>query len=325
MMGLLRSELLRLTSRRVFRWLALLLAVGIVVGGLLNFVTSERDPDETLRRAQQDVAQCEAQRAEYVEQFGAEEAEGWECGRAEDRLFAYDRGYHYASEMRATTRGVATLLLVLAFAVGASFAGAEWASGSLAMLLTWEPRRLRVLGAKLATTGFVVAVGTAIALAILAVVHLPAGIFRGYMSAAEAPSYAFFGPANADAVFWSDLAAIWGRSGALAGMFGMVGVAVGAVVRNTAGAIAAGGAYAAIVDPLLAVWREGALRPWLLFHNVPRFQGYEVSTEIQRDAFGGTSTSFEVLPIWRSAFLLSLYVLAVMAISYGVFRRRDVT
>jgi ABC-type transport system involved in multi-copper enzyme maturation permease subunit len=48
----------------------------------------------------------------------------------------------------ATT--LAALLALVAFIVGASFVGAEWSSGGMMNLLLWRPRRLLVLGTKLA-------------------------------------------------------------------------------------------------------------------------------------------------------------------------------
>ena len=45
---------------------------------------------------------------------------------------------------------LAAVLAVVAFVIGASFVGAEWSSGGMMNLLLWRPRRLQVLGTKLA-------------------------------------------------------------------------------------------------------------------------------------------------------------------------------
>jgi len=44
----------------------------------------------------------------------------------------------------------AAVLALVAYIVGASFVGAEWSSGGMMNLLLWRPRRLQVLGTKLA-------------------------------------------------------------------------------------------------------------------------------------------------------------------------------
>lgn len=317
MTGLLRSELQRFSSRRLFRWIGIALLAAILAAGIINVVTSSRDPEAARRRAAVDVANCERERERMLDrERGGEGHEGiveiFECPDIDDITPFYDEAFRYAQTISDATRFVSTLLLVAAFMVGASFAGAEWGSGSMSTFLTWEPRRIRVLAAKATTAGAILTVAVMCVLAFLALVHLPAGYLRGYME-------------GVDTAYWGRILPIWARSGVLAGMFAMAGVGVAMAVRHTAAAIVLGGAYAAILDPVLAVAREGRLRPWLLFHNVPRFQGYEVQTEFERDPFGGTSASFAVLPIWRSALLLSLYVLAILTVSYVVFERRDVT
>ncbi|WP_433371350.1 ABC transporter permease subunit [Actinoplanes sp. CA-142083] len=58
----------------------------------------------------------------------------------------------------------AAVLALVAYIVGASFVGAEWSSGGMMNLLLWRPRRMQVLGTKLAVllagmTGLTVVVG----------------------------------------------------------------------------------------------------------------------------------------------------------------------
>lgn len=52
------------------------------------------------------------------------------------------------SELRESGIGVASILLALLVLVGTTFAGADWASGSMSNQLLFEPRRLRVWLAK---------------------------------------------------------------------------------------------------------------------------------------------------------------------------------
>ena len=55
--------------------------------------------------------------------------------------------------------GISVLIMILMWLVGASFIGAEWRHGTITTLLTWEPRRIRLMVAKVAAVvlfGFVV-------------------------------------------------------------------------------------------------------------------------------------------------------------------------
>ena len=60
----------------------------------------------------------------------------------------------------------AAVLALVAYIIGASFVGAEWSSGGMMNLLLWRPRRLQVLGTKLA----VLLTGTTVLTVLLAAV-----------------------------------------------------------------------------------------------------------------------------------------------------------
>jgi ABC-type transport system involved in multi-copper enzyme maturation permease subunit len=72
-----------------------------------------------------------------------------------------DYGFMFRREWPALYYTAAIILGLFGFVIGASFVGAEWTSGGMTNLLLWRPRRLEVLGAKLA-----VAVGGVLAMAI---------------------------------------------------------------------------------------------------------------------------------------------------------------
>src|SRR5690606_13640167 len=74
--------------------------------------------------------------------------------------------FNFQAQFESMITVLAALLALFGFLVGASFVGAEWRSGGMMNLLLWQPRRLRVLGAKLATllvglTGIGVLLGAA--------------------------------------------------------------------------------------------------------------------------------------------------------------------
>jgi hypothetical protein len=76
--------------------------------------------------------------------------------------------------------GSAAILLTLAgFVLGATLFGADYASRALTTLLTWEPRRPRVLAARAASCAAVTACASVAALALLCVALLPAALAHG--------------------------------------------------------------------------------------------------------------------------------------------------
>ena len=65
------------------------------------------------------------------------------------------------TDLNGLIQGMSTLVGLLGVVLGASLVGADWSAGSMATLLTWEPRRLAVFAVRAALvtlTVFVVAV-----------------------------------------------------------------------------------------------------------------------------------------------------------------------
>ncbi|HEU0129612.1 MAG TPA: hypothetical protein VFQ85_01300 [Mycobacteriales bacterium] len=109
MTRLLRAELLRLTSRRLGRILALVL-LGIVL--LVE-----------------------------IRIFAVSRPELPPGAFSDPRLYARDA-------LPAAATAVAVGCAIMGFVLGASYSGAEWHNGTMQALLFWEPRRGRVLLAK---------------------------------------------------------------------------------------------------------------------------------------------------------------------------------
>jgi len=89
-----------------------------------------------------------------------------------------DRQFHYET-LPIILVAMSPVAISLGWLLGASLVGAEWHAGTMATLLTWEPRRLRVLAAKLVAAGalaFTLAVGLQL---LLGAALLPAGLLRG--------------------------------------------------------------------------------------------------------------------------------------------------
>jgi multisubunit Na+/H+ antiporter MnhC subunit len=112
---LLRSELNRLTHRRLFRVLVGLLLLGIVViSTIVFFVHHQESATVGPRRL----------------------------------LHGADHRYHAYGDLPVALIATAIAVAALAFILGASSGGAEWSSRSMTLQLLFEPRRLRLLTIK---------------------------------------------------------------------------------------------------------------------------------------------------------------------------------
>jgi len=83
------------------------------------------------------------------------------------------------TEFRNALGGAATPLALAGFVLGASLFGADYTSRALTTLLTWEPKRSRVLAAQSATCAAVTAGASLALLALLTLALLPAALAHG--------------------------------------------------------------------------------------------------------------------------------------------------
>lgn len=295
------AELRRALARRMFLILLLLAVAGIGVGGVVTFLQTEdrAGPVRRLEFQRKEVRRCiESGRAPGGMVIPPEERSsecrllGIESINADPRFKLID--------LTSVFMGTSALLVIGAWLVGASFIGAEWHTGNITTVLTWEPRRVRLLVTKLAACVTVV-VGASL------VLHLLLGL-------ALTPTAAFKGTtAGMDAEWWREVAGIVSRVTALAALGCVLGFSVAAIGRNTAAALGAGFAYLAIVENLVR-----ALKPqwgrWLITDNAFLF----VSGESPGLHFTGRG-------IGGAGVLLACYAGVLFTAALLLFRARDVT
>lgn len=161
--------------------------------------------------------------------------------------------------------GTAEGLLVPAIALlalgtllgGASMIGAEWRHGTMAGVLCWEPRRLRVAVAKLGASAVVAVMIAASLMVVFVTALLPTLVLHG--SAREA-----------DSGWW--LAALGGAGRGLV-LVALVSVLAGAVTlatRNTAFVLGGAFIYLNVVERSLVAWKP-RLASWTLLENIGSF------------------------------------------------------
>jgi hypothetical protein len=291
MARLLLVEIRRVLSRGVTRTLTLLGVAVIVLVGVLVFRFAPQKP-EIQARAQsvynQRVASCVAmgqsrnaprpgpgdERGAPADPAGIRaRCEQLYTGQLEhDSSIVFRLGMAWPDTVPAIPAGVADnpfldlgfllqgllilpclMLIVGAVAGGASMSGAEWQAGSFVTLLTWEPRRGRLLGARIAASAIV---GFAIAVALLS-------LFIG----ALAPTAWLHGTIVETRHWWLTLGITILEMSGLVALAAAVGAALGMIGKRTVFAVFALVGYLVAGELVLRLYWEGSHR-WLLLHNL---------------------------------------------------------
>jgi len=208
-----------------------------------------------------------------------------------------DRRFHLTL-LTSVLGGISPILIIASWLLGASFIGAEWHAGSLATLMTWEPRRLRMIVAKL-----IACVGVVFVLVMLIQLLLGGGLamvaaLRGTVE-------------GVDAAWVRTTIGVATRVAALSGLGAALGFAIASIARNTAAALGVGFAYTMVVENLIRGLRPGWVR-WLMADNGFVF----ITGHGPSPSFGRT--------ILQAGFLLAAYVAAALVVAIAFFRARDV-
>jgi ABC-type transport system involved in multi-copper enzyme maturation permease subunit len=211
-----------------------------------------------------------------------------------------DPGFHLTN-LRDVYLGTNGILVALFLLLGASFVGAEWHAGTMTTLLTWEPRRVRVIVTKLAVSAGLAFVGYLVLQILLGLALTPAAAFRGSTE-------------GVDRAWIGDVAAFVLRGGAVAAIAATLGGSLAFIGRNTAAALGVLFGYIAILEPLMRGLRPGWER-WLLFGNLGTFLVGN----------GGDSGQFSPRSGLSAGVVIGLYAAGIAAIAVASFRARDVT
>lgn len=301
MTTLLAVEWRRALARRLVRVSVAAAVLAILAGATITFLVSRDMDPARLSRAQAArraaIERCVAGRLGQVPADVRPEDRGWWCA---DHVApkAADRRFHY-EQLPQVLMGTSPLAIILGWLLGASLVGAEWHAGTMATLLTWEPRRLRVLLAKAAVASLFVAALTVALLTLLGAALWPAGALRGTMP-------------QAGSGWLGSTLGVTLRSAGVAGLAAAVAFALAASCRSTAAALGVGFVHLAVVEAILRTVRPH-WQHWLLGDNAAVVIGNQPQSLplVDRSA-----------P--EAAFLLVGYTAAILAVAAVAFRRRDV-
>lgn len=217
------------------------------------------------------------------------------------------------------TLAVGAAVALAGYALGATFIGAEWSSRNLVAWLFYEPRRLRLLGAKLLAVTAAV-----LALSILAQL-LWAVTARILLSARGLPVSTL----GADAAhFWADLTGMQIRAALLVIPTVWLGFGLANLIRNTAAALGVAFVYFVILENVIRAINP-ALQPYLFTTGLAAWATHGGVTvdgaQVYNQKLGYVAPEQIHVSNLQGALTLLIYAAVVLAISVTTFRRRDIT
>ena len=318
-MRLFRSEFLRARSRR--------LVPMVIVGGLLAIVVSltiaafnSHPPSQTaLDRAQAGHDQ-QVQRCLNGKYLGGNGQLPTRYGSLEE--YCQDNVSTYVAEAGMQLRdlpeilqGISTFVILLGALLGASLGGADWTSDTMTTLLTWEPRRIRVI---LTRTLVVVLVAFAITIALQVIFS---AVF--WLGASTRGTTAF-----TSSGLWGDAGRTMLRTSGVATAFAVITLSIAMIGRSTVSSLGALFGYLILFEGVIAGFRP-SIQGWLLVRA-----GIVVVSQTPILDYGSGSYSYSgpnypeqivLMSVARADAVLGAYVVALLVLALFVFRRRDVS
>jgi ABC-2 type transport system permease protein len=205
-----------------------------------------------------------------------------------------------------------TFVVLLGVALAASLGGADWSAGAMTTLLTWEPRRVRVLLVR----------GLVVALIIAFVTLLLQAILFGSFGLAVALRGTSLGAPSG----LLGTAALTGlRVSTVAVGFGLVALAIATIGRSTVAALGVVFGYLVLVEGVIA-----GFRPSIQDRLLVRAGGVIISQQPIYDesrsfsSIGPSNLPPVLLGLTEAWIVAAVYVVVLMVLALLVFRTRDV-
>jgi ABC-2 type transport system permease protein len=320
---LLKVEMRRLMLRRFTVVLLGLSALGYLAAMVFLWTQYARPTDADYATAAQARDQVIASSREYVEQCIAGGGAVEMCGfvPTADSLpidtFLPVRAFSPA-QLPDLALAVGAAVAVAGFVLGATFIGAEWSSRNLVAWLFYEPRRLRLLGAKLLAL-----TGTVVVLAVLAqVIWLLTGVLL--ISQRGEPVSTL----DNAATFWGDTTGVLVRAALLVVPATWLGFGLANLLRNTASAFGVAFVFFVIVESVMRGISPG-WQPYQFTTSVAAWVtdgGITVYGDLAYDQrFNGMAPQEIPVSNLHGGIVLLVYALVVLGASVWMFRRRDIT
>lgn len=205
-----------------------------------------------------------------------------------------------------------SLLPVMAFVIGASYIGADLKTGMIEQLLTWEPRRLRVLVAR------TVASITGVAVIAVLLAALWVALFYGLAATTGTTD-------GTTGELWANIASMTLRTGLAAGLFAVLGLGVTLIVNSSVGSIVGFVIYWFIIENIVISVFVPKVAVYLPITNATSFGSGNDVERVTGNAFSEEGPDLVSQHGYLTAgVVLAAWVLFCLVVSGVVFQRRDV-
>jgi len=315
-MRLFRSEFLRARSRRLVPMVIVggLLAVFVSLG--LAAINSSPPSQASLEKAQTEYDQ-QLQRClsgKYLGRNG-ELPPGYDTLEefCRDHSGPYDLDGMQLRDLPEVLQGIATFVILLGALLGASLGGADWTNNTITTLLTWEPRRIKVL---LTRALVVVLFAFAITIALQAVF---AAVF--WMGAAIRGTTAFT-PSDT----WSDIGQTLLRTSVVSTAFALIALSIAMIGRSTVSSLGALVGYLILFEAVIAGFRP-SIQGWLVVRAGIVVVSQTPILDYRAGAYYSSTSPdpLVLMSVARANAVVGVYVVVLLVLSLLVFRRRDVS
>jgi ABC-2 type transport system permease protein len=313
---LFRSEFLRARSRRLVPMLFAGCVLAIVVGvTIAAFQSTKPTAAEVVRaQARYQKAHDQCMSGAYLgpdEQIppGFTSLQDY-CDRTIE--FQVNAGLKTA-DLVAAVQGSATFVILIGVILAASLGGADWSSGTMTTLLTWEPRRIRVLLVRALVITLFVFVITFVVQALFVGAFSLAASFRGWTGGTP--------PGLAE-----DVVRNMARVSTMAVAIGLVALSIATVGRSTVAALGALFGYLVLFEGVIAGFAPSTQDKLLVraagvvVSRQPIYDFREVST----GTIGNMIEPRVLLGLGEAWLVVGFYVLALVGLALLIFRSRDV-
>lgn len=259
------TELRRFFARRLIKVLLALLVVGylVAIGGIWQqrHRVTAADRAHAVRARDAQFQQNQLYYARCVQNTAKDKVDE-QCGPPPslDQFASVDfldvRPFT-PNALNSATIALGVGVAAMGFLIASTFIGAEWSSRNIVAWLFWEPRRMRLLGAKILAL-------LSVMLAVSALVQLSwAGIGRLLLHYRGLPISSL---GTKSSRFSSDLLLMQVRAGLLVLGFSLLAFCISHLLRNTAAALGFGFLYFAVVENAVRILHP-AWQPFLLSVN----------------------------------------------------------
>jgi ABC-2 type transport system permease protein len=327
---LLSVEFRRFFARRLTRWLALAMFVGVVVSGVVITVNTSRDvagAQQTAEHVRSKFLQSQTFARQDCLAHAPPDQVDQVCPPIDSQIppasaFYRDPRYSFTDHVQDLVRGATSLGGLVAVLLAASFIGAEWQAGTFATLLMWEPRRARVAAAKVAA-----AVVSSLAIAVVAGALLVG--FAALAAATRGTLHSVVTDARPQPHFAAQTIAMAGRGACIVALLALISAGLALLLRHTVAALGVFIAYLIVGEGILGSLRHGDVRHHLLQSRFAAVMNGRYTWFIPvRDAGGGIGFSPDhqkVVHALAAGLELAGVSALLLLVAVVALQRRDVT